>query len=515
MPDLLKREIFSLKRQSQVYNVFIKINFIKNDLNKNIFNKGRKFMFIGRKKELKVLEDSYQRNGFSMTVITGRRRIGKSTLIREFTKDKKALYYTATKVGSERNLELLADQVISLFAPALKGIQFKTTENLFDFITARLDQEKLVFIIDELPYWAESDQSLLSVLQKYIDTKWNDKKMHLILCGSSLSFMENEVLSEKSPLFGRRDSQIHLEPFSYLEAAEFVPDYSYEDKAITYGVTGGVAKYLSLFNPEESLDDNIKRLFFTAGGYLYDEPHNLLTQEFTDIVIVNNIIEQIAAGENTLALIADKVHESSSTVSYSIRKLINTGIVKKKLCIGEEKNKKKFQYVLKDTMFQFWYEFIPDAVSLIEMGRGTQYYDKVVKDKLHDYMGGIFEEMCRTFTLMKGSSGEEDYFLTNVGTWWGTEILRNEDGSKYMQTADIDVVGVSDVDKVIVVGECKFKNRKMNESVYDTLVRRSKYVPVKYRVAEYLFFSLSGFTDWNVHDNVKCYTLKDLYEQAV
>lgn len=471
-------------------------------------------MFVGRKQEMKMLEDSYQKDGFSMTVITGRRRIGKSTLIRQFIKDKKALYYTATKTGTERNCELLTDQVISLLEPSLKGIHFNTIEDLLDFITAKLDRNKLVFIIDELPYWAESDESLLSVFQKYIDTEWNDKQMHLILCGSSLSFMEDKVLSEKSPLFGRRDSQIHLEPFNYLEASEFVPDYSYEDKAITYGVTGGVAKYLSLFDPKKSLDDNIKKLFFTTGGYLYEEPHNLLTQEFTDVVIANNIIEQIASGENTLNLIADKIHESSSTVSYSVRKLINTGIVKKKLCIGEEKNKKKIQYVLKDTMFQFWYEFIPDAVSLIEMGRGIQYYDKVVKDKLHDYMENIFEEMCRTFTLMKGSNGNEDYFLTSVGTWWGTEVLKKEDGSKYVQTADVDVVGVSDVDHVIVVGECKFKSRKMNESVYDTLVRRSKYIPVKYRIAQYLFFSLSGFTDWNEHENVRCFTLKDLYEQV-
>lgn len=471
-------------------------------------------MFIGRKKELKIMEDTYQKHGFSMTVITGRRRIGKSTLINQFIQEKKALYYTASRVGTERNIELLTDQAVLLFEPSLKGVHFKTLEDLLDFITTHLGEEKLTFVIDELPYWAESDESILSVLQKYIDTRWHDKNLFLVICGSSLSFMEDKVLSEKSPLFGRRDSQIRLEPFNYREAAEFVPDYSDEDKAITYGVTGGVARYLSLFNPKESLDDNIKRLFFTTGGYLYDEPHNLLTQEFSDVVIVNNIIEQIASGENTLALIADKVHESTSTVSYSIQKLINTGIVKKKLCIGEEKNRKKFQYVLKDTMFQFWYEFIPDAVSVIEMGHGDIYYDHVVKGKLHDYMGSVFEEMCRYFTLMKGSSGKEKYFLTDVGSWWGTEVLKKEDGSKYIQTADIDVVGVSDVDRVTVAGECKFRNREMTPSVYDTLVRRSKSIPVPYPVTDYLFFSLSGFSGWEKYqkqDNIHFYTLADLY----
>ena len=199
-----------------------------------------------------------------MTVIYGRRRIGKSTLIAEFIKNKKAVFYTASKVGAVRNLELFSDQVISVLDPTLSDIKFSSVESVFDFITNRLTDEKLIIVIDELPYWAEKETSLLSVLQKYIDTRWLDKNLMIILCGSALSFMENKVLSEKSPVFGRRDSQIKLEVFNYREAALFVPDYSYEDKAIVYGITGGVARYLSLIDSSISLDDNIKRLFFST-----------------------------------------------------------------------------------------------------------------------------------------------------------------------------------------------------------------------------------------------------------
>ena len=145
------------------------------------------------------------------------------------------------------------------------------------------------------------------MLQKYIDTEWNEKNLMIILCGSALSFMENKVLSEKSPLFGRRDTQIKLEAFNYRDSALFVPKYSAEDKAVCYGITGGVAKYLSMIDGDQSLDDNIKRLFFHTDGYLYDETRNLLTQEFSDITLVNNIIEQIASGENTVNIIAGKV----------------------------------------------------------------------------------------------------------------------------------------------------------------------------------------------------------------
>ncbi|MFR5161768.1 MAG: AAA family ATPase [Clostridium sp.] len=226
----------------------------------------------------------------------------------------------------------------------------------------------------ELPYWAEKDDALLSVLQKYIDRDWNDKDLKVILCGSALSFMEKKVLSEKSPLFGRCDSQIKLEAFNYLDAAKFVPNYSNEDKAICYGITGGVAKYLSMIDPKKSMDENIVRLFFRTDGYLYDETRNLLTQEFSDISLVNNIVEQIAFGENTLNTIAGKIGEKEPTVLYSLDKLINVGLVEKKKCITDEKNKKKTQYVLRDYMFKFWYEFIPKATSVIEMGQGEIYY---------------------------------------------------------------------------------------------------------------------------------------------
>ena len=159
-------------------------------------------MFVGREDELKSLQELYNKDGFGMSVIYGRRRIGKSTLITEFIKNKKAIFYTATKVGKERNVELFSKQVVSALDPAFEQAAFASIEAVFDFISRKMPKEKLIIVIDELPYWAEKDEALLSVLQKYIDTEWNEKNLMIILCGSALSFMENKVLSEKSPLFG-------------------------------------------------------------------------------------------------------------------------------------------------------------------------------------------------------------------------------------------------------------------------------------------------------------------------
>ena len=471
-------------------------------------------MFIGRERELASLKDFYEKDGIGMTVIYGRRRIGKSTLIAEFVKDKKVIFYTATKVGKDRNLELFSKQVTDLFLSGIEDISFHTIEAVFDFINKNISDEKVILVIDELPYWAEKDEALLSILQKYMDTVWHDKNLKIILCGSALSFMENKVLSEKSPLFGRRDSQIKLDAFDYLDAAKFVPDYSNEDKAICYGITGGVAKYLSMIDSSKSLDENIIKLYFRTDGYLYDETINLLTQEFSDITLVNNIIEQIASGQNTINIIANKIGEKESTILYSLEKLISVGLVEKKKCITEEKNKKKTQYILKDHMFKFWYEFIPKATSVIEMGQGELYYHKAVKPVLHSYMGSVFEDMCRYYTLQHGILGEFDCFVTTVGTWWGTETIINENGEKRAQSTDIDVVALSEIEKKAVVGECKFKNEKIDKGIYETLVRRSHLISSKYQVVKYILFSLSGYTEWfdTLSDhNVVLLSLNDLY----
>lgn len=451
-----------------------------------------------------------------MTIIYGR-RVGKSTLIKEFVKGKKVIFYTATRVGAERNLELFANQVINTIDPSLSGLKFGTIENVFDFLTSRYqnNKEKMILVIDELPYWAEKDEPLLSIIQKYIDTYWIDKNMMIILCGSSLSFMENKVLSEKSPIFGRRDSQIKLETFNYKEAALFVPKYSLVDKAICYGVTGGGAKYLSMFDPKKSLDDNIVDLFFNPNGYLFDETSNLLIQEFSNVSLVNNIIELIASGENNLNNIVNKLHEKDSGVLYYLERLIELGIVEKKKCITEENNKKKTLYVLKDHMFEFWYKFIPKAVSVIEMGEGEIYYKNVVKPQIHSYMGTVFEEMCMYYTLKEGITGKYGPIITNVGKWWGTEKVKKENGDYTYQSTDIDIVGISSIDKTAIVCECKFKNEKIDKEVYERLVKRIDSFPSKYNVVKYMLFSLSGFTKWfdNREDSkLILLTINDIYK---
>ena len=463
--------------------------------------------FIGRSQELSALNSLYNKKGFQMAVVYGRRRVGKSTLIKEFIKGKKSVFWSAIRTSASRNLNLFTRQAMSVLSPETEGFHAENTQELFDFLGKCCHDERIVIVIDEFPYWADEDRSLTPVMQSAIDSGWRDGNMFLILCGSSVSFMEKEVLSEKSPLYGRRTAQLEIKPFKYWDAALFTPKYSAAEKSICYGITGGIPYYLSMIDDERSLDDNIRELFFTNHGYLYGEPSYLLAEEFTDVATYSAIIDAIAGGSNRPHLIADKTQMDASAVSHSLRVLMATGIVKKERAITDEKNKKKIQYVLRDNMFKFWYMFVPNAIPLIEMGNVNVYYDRIVKPKINEYMGDVFEEMCRDYTLTAGAAGKLNCFVTETGKWWGT----NQNTRK---ETDIDVVGLSRAENKAVIGECKYRNEPLDKDVLDALMERDGLIDRKYKIVEYLLFSKSGFSKWiteHQSDTITPVSLDDMY----
>ena len=467
-------------------------------------------MFIGRKSELGVLEETFRKPGFQMTVIYGRRRIGKSRLITEFLKDKRASYYVASQTSLSDNVKKWSAQFVSDLLPEMEGVAFDDSEAFFRFIGSNCGQEKTVIALDEIPYIAEADVSFLSGFQVAVDTIFAKKNIYLILCGSAISFMEKEILSEKSPLFGRRTNQIFLKPFDYPDAAGFTPAYSNEEKAIVYGVTGGVAKYLTLFDERLTLDENLINNFFTPSGYLYEEPLNLLTQEFRNISTYNSVLEVCAGGANRANEIADKAHISTATLSYVLRSLCAIGVISRVVPATEQENKKKTLYEVSDGMYRFWYSFIPSAKAAIEMNRGEVFYERYVKGKLHAFMGSVIEEMCRTYTLRQGLDGKLNCLVTNVGKWWGPDHTH--------RPTDIDVVGIDDAEKKAIIGECKFRNEVLDKDVYEALMSRRGLLDRRYEEAGFLFFSLSGYSKWVLENadpkTVRLFTLDDLYGAA-
>lgn len=464
-------------------------------------------MFFGRESELKVLENTSSKKGFQMTVIYGRRRIGKSKMITQFLKGKRGSYYLATKASLAKNIQSWAEQFIGDINPQAEGASFANADKFFQFMANSCKGERTIIALDEIPYIAEAEPAFLSIFQKAIDTYFSDTNIYLIICGSAVSFMENEVLSEKSPLFGRRTNQIFLKPFGFKDSALFVPNYTPEEKAIVYGVTGGVAKYLTLFDDSLSLDQNLINNFFSKSGYLYEEPQNLLTQEFRNIVSYNSVITVCAGGANKVNEIADKSHISTAALTYILNSLITVGIMSKISAITEEKNKKKTKYEITDGMYKFWYKFVQNASAAIEMESGEKYYYANVKPRLHEFMGGIFEHICREYTLICGLEGKLDCFVSKTGTWWGAN-------REHVQT-DIDVVGLDESAKRAVIGECKFKNEEMDKSSYTALLERKGLIDAGYSEVQLLLFSLSGFSKWLTEEcddkSVKLISIDEIY----
>lgn len=445
--------------------------------------------FLGRQNELDKLNKAYNKSGFQMCILYGRRRVGKTTLINEFIKNKNSIFFTAIQNNIEKNISLFAKEVLNYFLPELKGAHFTKIEDILNIITQNVKEEKLILVIDELPYLVESDKSFLSLLQAVIDNKWLNKNIFLILCGSSVSFMEQEVLSSKSPIFGRRTLQIDLKAFNYLEVAQFVPNYTPEEKAICFGVTGGIAKYIAMFDSNKSLDQNIIDLFFSTTAYLYEEPHNLLIQEFRNVSIYADVIDAIASGVNKAVELKDKTKLESASLHNVLNNLIQTRIVVKMHCITDEKNNKKNQYRLTDGMFLFWYKFINNAISLIESDKGEEYYYSFVKPKLHEYMGLVFEDICKQYLLQKSFDKNMHCTVTEVGKWMGTNPAKKE------QT-DIDIVALDKINNKAILCECKFTNCPIDKNVYESLCEKNNLIDKKYSTVAYFLFSLSGFSDW-------------------
>ena len=328
--------------------------------------------------------------------------------------------------------------------------------------------------------------------------------MYLILCGSSMSFMESQVLGKESPLYGRHTGQFKIEPLDYKETAVFHPDLSAEDNSLIYGITGGIPHYINKLDVKDSVDEALLDNFFDRSSYLYEEPGNLLKQELREPAIYNAIIKAVAEGASRLSDIKMKVGEENSVVSKYLKTLICLGIVKKETPIAEKPGKKTI-YLLADNFFRFWYRFVPVNMSSIDSGRIAKTYYHAVKQRLPDYMGLIFEKMCRDYLLYYSDNLPIE--LSEIGRWWGTD-------SKKKKQIQIDIVGTPVSGKDYIIGSCKYRNGKIGVDELD-LIRDYASVFGQGSNYYYYIFSKGGFTDGLLQaqerGEVKLITLEDFY----
>lgn len=236
-------------------------------------------MFVARKRELLKFEEFWGRGNFQCVIVYGRRRIGKTALIGEFLKDKPAIFFTGLETSGDENLKNLSQAIFDFSQPGLGAPVYSDFETAFEAIFTLAEERQIIFAIDEFPYLEKSHRGISSILQKLIDKHKSASKLFLILCGSSMSFMENQVMGEKSPLFGRRTGQMKILPFDFFETKEFFRKFSIFDLMTIYGVTGGVPHYLAQINEQLSVAENITRNFFDTSSPMFEEPANMLKQE--------------------------------------------------------------------------------------------------------------------------------------------------------------------------------------------------------------------------------------------
>lgn len=436
--------------------------------------------FINRKREMATLEKEYTREK-SFVVLYGRRRTGKTTLIKEFIKDKNAFYFFADKQNESLQISRFKKQLAEYFKDEfLKKIEINDWDTIFDYFINKIrDDEKFILVIDEFQYLCSVNKGFSSIFQRIYDEKMCHKNIMVILCGSLISMMYSEVLSYDSPLYGRRTAQIKLQPITFEYYKDFFENKSKKERIEFYSITDGIPKYILEFDKTESPLWNIENNIFNKDNFLYSEPKFLLQEEINDLSRYFSILNSIASGNTKLSSICSNLELNSNGITPYITKLIDLDILEKEVPVTENlENSKKGLYKIKDNYLKFWFSYVYPYQSYLEIENLTYPLDKI-KNEFNLWVSKIYEELARE-TLF--SNLQIPFPIKKLGRWWNN----NE---------EIDIVALGDKD--IIFGECKWSNKKVGLSVLFSLKEKSKKVNWNNnsRKEYFILFSKEGFSE--------------------
>ena len=457
-------------------------------------------MFIGRKQELQFLEDKYNSKNGQLVVLYGRRRVGKTETLREFCRNKPHVFYSCREISDKLQLRSFSEKLLNEKIPAASYIkEFADWEAALRCITdLPYGDNKKLLIIDEFPYMCRNNESIPSILQNLWDEVFKDENVMIVLCGSAMSFIEKELLAEKNPLYGRATGIYKMESMGFYDAAKFFPNYSDRDKIIAYAVLGGIPHYLAQFDPDLSLDDNIKKNILTKGCALYSEVEFLLRQELRETPLYNSIIEAVALGNTKLNDISTKsLVEDTSKTSVYLKNLIELEIIEREFSVDdgtkERANTNRGLYRLTDNFFRFWYAFVFTNYSELEGGDVDGVFEYAIKPSLHEFASFAFEDVCREYVREMQKANKLPFRYKRMGRWWGKTTVRRRDRIESQET-EIDLLAVSAKSDKYLVGECKFKGRPFSYGEY--LDTAAKLAPIKEKAEFYYYlFSESGFDE--------------------
>lgn len=447
--------------------------------------------FIGRKNELHTLNTEYNRNS-SFVVIYGRRRVGKTTLIKEFLKNKTAFYYLATEELESQSMKRLANVIARTTKNTLlQKIEFTDWLDLFQLIADYKPEEKKVLVIDEFPYLVRTNSAFPSILQNAWDEFLKDSNVMLILSGSLIGMMQKHVLSYDSPLYGRRTAQMRLTPLPFTSIYE-TQNLPFEQAVEQFALTGGVPKYLEFFEDGRPLEEQLKDAVFSKNGFLYEEPNFLLKSESLTAVNYFSIIKTIADGNHKLGKIASALGQESSSLTPYLSTLSDLGFIEKRTPITEKNPEKsrKGLYFIADNFLRFWFCYVYPYKGELELDNMQIVLDEIHKDFKEKFVAFAYEDICKDIFAKLCSNNAISFVPSRIGSYW----LNDYDGD-----TEINVMSVDHQNKQVFAGECKYHTKPVDAPVYFTLKEKvdnaaeiRKSFP-KYNVI-YGLFSKSGFT---------------------
>ena len=441
-------------------------------------------MFYGRENERKKLCTMFHSDGQMISLIYGRRRIGKSELIKQVLKetDIKSVYYECKQTTEQNNVDSLAELIGEAFdfpKPA-----FENMEDLLCFLFQKSEKEPMILVLDEYPYLRENSKGLDSVLQSVIDHYKDTSNMKLIVCGSYVDTMK-ALLERQNPLYGRIDLTLNLKPMDYYDSALFYPEFSEEDKVRLFSVFGGIPYYNRLIDAKKSVRENIIELIASSGARLENEVAMYLNSEISKITNANEVFEALAKGFSRYKDILDQSNVSSGPALIDILdKLMRMDVVAKEAPINEENNRKKSGYFISDNLSLFYYKYIFRNMSRMNIMDPDIFYDKYIAEDFETkYVPKSFERICKQYLIRKNRKGLMDEIFEKIGKYYYDEPVEKRNG-------EFDIVTLDD--KGYIFYEAKFRKEPVTESIVQNEICQVKQTDLDcYR---YGFFSRAGFT---------------------
>jgi AAA+ ATPase superfamily predicted ATPase len=414
--------------------------------------------------------------------VYGRRRIGKTRLVQEFIKERKAIYFLADSVSESLQLKNLGSIAGEYFNDMVLGdAGFKDWYQFFRYIKDKA-KNRLILIVDEFPYLVNSNHAISSIFQKGVDEYLKESEILLILMGSAIGMMEKEVLFYKAPLYGRRTASLEVKEMDFQALKVFFPKKDFESLVKIYAVYGAVPAYIEKINPKTDIFRNIENLILDKSTFLYNEVDYILREELREPRNYFVILKAIAQGKHKLSEIMNETGFEKSLVSRYIDILRGLGFVKKDIPVTERvpEKSKKGTYRLHDRFFAFWFKYIFPNKSRLEIGR-KDYVIKLIKDSFEHHVSMIYEDIC--MQLCRGLMMEGIMHFSMIGRWWS-------------KSAEIDLLAIDEESKTVYFGECKWTRKKVGEDIYKELIEKSKFVDWQrdHRKNRFILFSRSGFT---------------------